>query len=341
MAGAGGAHHEQYPPTRALFHALLFLPPSPGAGSDAQAAPALFDGLLSGGGGGAAAAVAGEQEGVGVGVVAGARLLSLGGGAAAADEPTPQPPTTSTTSSLSPSSTQGPLSQQPPTNPIPVVDPVAAAAAGRTPGAACAALLLEEEAASLAVVTVPATAVATAPLAASDLALLPYDPTSAASIERVLELAARLPEALPRLFLELTPPSHTGINKTAAASSPLAESVRALCAARPLHAHAALQAPPSAFACDALAHETVASCFARFGPPASGLGGGRRRGRGARGGGGGLGAGLFGVGSIVESVLASMEDPGVVALAVGVAAVGLLTLVVRGGWGGREGGKKG
>jgi hypothetical protein len=219
---------------------------------------------------------------------------------------------------------------------------VADAAASRTPGQACATLLLEEEAASLAVVAVPAavadaTVAAAAPaavLAAGDLALLPYDPGSAASVERALALAARLPEALPRLFLELRPPS----GPAGAATSPLAESVRALCGSRPLHSHVVLQAPPSAFACDALAHEAVAACFARFGPPATcGPGGGRRRRRG-RVRGSGVG---FGVGSIVESVLASMEDPGVVTLALGLAAVGLLTLMVRGGLGGREGGRKG
>lgn len=345
---AGGAHHEQYPPTRALFHALLFLPPAPsssagssGSGStstDAQVA-ALFDGLLG-------AAVAGEQQD---GVVTGARLLSLGGAGPNEPQSQPQPPTTSSIPSPpSPSSAQPPSQPQPqpPSSPTPAAaeNPVADAAASRTPGQACATLLLEEEAASLAVVAVPAaiadaTAAAAAPaavLAAGDLALLPYDPGSAASVERALALTGRLPEVLPRLFVELQPPS--GPAGAGSATSPLVESVRALCSARPLHSHVVLQAPPSAFACDALAHEAVAACFARFGPPATcGPGGGRRR---RRGGARGSGVG-FGVGSIVESVLASMEDPGVVTLALGLAAVGLLTLVVRGGLGGREGGRKG
>jgi hypothetical protein len=184
-------------------------------------------------------------------------------------------------------------------------------------------------------------------------------------VDRALDLAARLPEGLPRLFIELRPPSHPPSSDVLAAgkeeeeeeeeeeeNSPSVEGVRAACATRPLHACIVLTAPgPSATAAaaavaayDALAHEVVAICHRRFG---SGGGGGPGGGGGRRGGRSWRGTLVGAIGeSLLEKVRVSMEDPAVVLVAAvvfGVAAVGLTTLAARGGgWGMRgEGARKG
>ena len=184
--------------------------------------------------------------------------------------------------------------------------------------------------------------------AAADLALLPYHPDDAASVARALALAASplLPDGLPRLFLELRPAhptTHTqgetegegegeGEGGAPTAAAPLAAAVREACAARPLHAcivllGASTSGPEgtAAAAYDALAHEAVAACYDRF----RGGGGGKRKG-GAwarRGGWDGVGEAIF------QAVRAAVKDrdPAVVVAVVGIAALGLFTLVARGG----------
>lgn len=170
---------------------------------------------------------------------------------------------------------------------------------------------------------------------AADVALLPYHPDDPASVNRALDLAASLQPALPRVFVELWPPS----------DQLAPDGVHEACAAQP-DTHACVvvdmaqqEGEGGSAGCDALAHEVIAMCHARFGPGPAGGGGRGRRGS-VRG--GGDGRGLKDV--IMGAVRASMEeaDPAVVAAVVGVATLGMIVLVARVVGGGlREGGRRG